>query len=70
MTRSFEQSKKSKIPQKNLSLELGYTEKTNATPYWVPQKSATINDLSRIQMNNYDDNNSEKLYTKNIDRSQ
>lgn len=69
MTRSFEQSKKSKIPQKNLSLELGYTEKTNATPYWVPQKSATINDLSRIQMNNYDDNNSEKLYTKNIDHN-
>lgn len=67
MSKSFEQSKQPKLPYKNLSLELGYTEKTNATSYWVPQKSATINDLSRIQVNNYDDD-AEKLYTKNIDQ--
>ncbi|XP_076237038.1 uncharacterized protein LOC143180891 isoform X2 [Calliopsis andreniformis] len=67
-TKSFEQTNQNKLPHKNLSLELSYTEKTNVSPYWVPQKSATINDLSRIQANNYDDNNSEKLYTKNIDR--
>ncbi|XP_043516266.1 putative leucine-rich repeat-containing protein DDB_G0290503 isoform X3 [Frieseomelitta varia] len=67
MSKSFEQSKQPKLPYKNLSLELGYTEKTNATSYWVPQKSATINDLSRIQLNNYDDD-AEKLYTKNIDQ--
>lgn len=66
MSKSFEQSKQLKLPYKNLSLELGHTEKTNATSYWVPQKSATINDLSRIQANNYDDD--EKLYTKNIDQ--
>ncbi|XP_076176365.1 uncharacterized protein LOC143151274 isoform X1 [Ptiloglossa arizonensis] len=66
MTRSFEQSKPNKLPHKNFSLELGYTEKTS-TSYWVPQKSATINDLSRIQTNNYDDD-TEKLYTKNIDQ--
>ncbi|XP_076675555.1 uncharacterized protein LOC143372844 isoform X3 [Andrena cerasifolii] len=66
MTRSFEQAKQSKRPHKNLSLELGYTERTHAS-YWVPQKSATINDLSRIQTNNYDDDGGEKLYTKNID---
>ncbi|XP_053999268.1 uncharacterized protein LOC128887439 isoform X1 [Hylaeus anthracinus] len=66
MTRSFEQSKQTRFADKNLSLELGYTGKINSTPYWVPQKSATINDLSRIQANNYDDE-AEKLYTKNID---
>ncbi|XP_031840010.2 uncharacterized protein LOC116430259 isoform X2 [Nomia melanderi] len=66
MTRSFEQSKQNKFPHKNLSLELTYSEKKR-TPYWGPQKSATINDLSRIQSNNYDDTVSEKLYTKNID---
>nr|XP_033341932.1 uncharacterized protein LOC117229513 isoform X1 [Megalopta genalis] len=68
MTRSFEQSKHSKLPYKNLSLELSYSEKTNTTTYWGPQKSATINDLSRIQSNNYDDTASEKQYTKNIDQ--
>lgn len=67
MSKSFEQSKKPKLPYKNLSLELGCTEKTNVKSYWVPQKSATINDLSRIQTNNYDDD-TEKLYTKNIDQ--
>ncbi|KOC59378.1 hypothetical protein WH47_12449 [Habropoda laboriosa] len=66
MSKSFEQSKQSKLPYKNLSLELSYADKTSATSYWVPQKSATINDLSRIQVNNYDDD-AEKLYTKNID---
>lgn len=66
MSKSFEQSKQLKLPYKNLSLELSHTEKTNATSYWVPQKSATINDLSRIQANNYDDD--EKLYTKNIEQ--
>lgn len=67
MSKSFDQIKQPKLPYKNLSLELGYTEKTNAKTYWVPQKSATINDLSRIQLNNYDDD-AEKLYTKNIDQ--
>lgn len=66
MTRSFEQSKQNKFSHKNLSLELGNTDKISATPHWLPQKSATINDLSRIQLNNYDDD-TEKLYTKNID---
>nr|XP_012136700.1 PREDICTED: uncharacterized protein LOC100877313 isoform X1 [Megachile rotundata] len=66
MTRSFEQSKQNKFSHKNLSLELGNTEKTNTASYWIPQKSATINDLSRIQLNNYDDD-TEKMYTKNID---
>ncbi|XP_076640823.1 uncharacterized protein LOC143352345 isoform X2 [Halictus rubicundus] len=68
MTRSFEQSKQNKHPHKNLSLELNCSEKTNTITYWGPQKSATINDLSRIQSNNYDDTISEKQYTKNIDQ--
>ncbi|CAL7937000.1 unnamed protein product [Xylocopa violacea] len=67
MSKSFEHSKQIRLPYKNLSLELGYTEKASAKSYWVPQKSATINDLSKIQMNNYDDD-AEKLYTKNIDQ--
>ncbi|XP_029031860.2 uncharacterized protein LOC114870860 isoform X1 [Osmia bicornis bicornis] len=66
MSRSFEQSKQNKYSNKNLSLELGNIDKINAAPHWLPQKSATINDLSRIQLNNYDDD-TEKLYTKNID---
>lgn len=67
MTRSVEQLKQNKYPHKNLSLELNCPEKMNTT-FWGPQKSATINDLSRIQSKNYDDTISEKQYTKNIDQ--
>ncbi|XP_036148493.1 uncharacterized protein LOC105832150 isoform X2 [Monomorium pharaonis] len=63
MTRSCDDELRySKLPSQGLSLEL----ETNENVYWTSQRSATINDLSRIQMNNYDDEN-EKRYTKNIE---
>ncbi|XP_012215216.1 uro-adherence factor A [Linepithema humile] len=47
----------------SLSLEL----ESNENIYWTSQRSATINDLSRIQISNYDDDENEKQYTKNIE---
>lgn len=53
----------SKLSSQGLSLEL----ETNENVYWTSQRSATINDLSRIQISNYDDDENEKRYTKNIE---
>ncbi|XP_017876812.1 uncharacterized protein LOC108623056 isoform X2 [Ceratina calcarata] len=66
MSKSFEHSKQARLPYKNLSLELGCTEK-NTPSCWSSPKSSTINDLSKVQLNNCDDDE-EKLYTKNIDQ--
>lgn len=47
----------------SFSLEL----ESNENKYWTSQRSATINDLSRVQISNYDDEENEKQYTKNIE---
>lgn len=47
----------------SLSLEF----ESNENEYWTSQRSATINDLSRVQISNYDDDENEKQYTKNIE---
>ncbi|EZA50365.1 hypothetical protein X777_11176 [Ooceraea biroi] len=62
MTRSCDdESWHNKLSQ-GFSLEL----ESNENMYWTSQRSATINDLSRVQTSNYDDEN-EKQYTKNIE---
>jgi hypothetical protein len=64
MTRSCDDElRHSKLSSEGLSLEL----ETNENVYWTSQRSATINDLSRIQISNYDDDENEKRYTKNIE---
>lgn len=64
MTRSCDDElRHSKLSSQGLSLEL----ETNENVYWTSQKSATINDLSRIQISNYDNDENEKRYTKNIE---
>ncbi|XP_011646422.1 uncharacterized protein LOC105433042 [Pogonomyrmex barbatus] len=64
MTRSCDDELRDrKLSSQGLSLEL----ETNENVYWTSQRSATINDLSRIQMSNYDDDENEKRYTKNIE---
>ncbi|XP_018343402.1 PREDICTED: uncharacterized protein LOC108749300 [Trachymyrmex septentrionalis] len=64
MTRSCDDElRHNKLSFQGLSLEL----ETNENIYWTSQRSATINDLSRIQINNYDDDENEKRYTKNIE---
>lgn len=64
MTRSCDDElRHSKLSPQGLSLEL----ETNENVYWTSQRSATINDLSRIQISNYDDDENEKRYTKNIE---
>ncbi|XP_018047881.1 PREDICTED: uncharacterized protein LOC108686889 isoform X3 [Atta colombica] len=64
MTRSCDDElHHNKLSSQGLSLEL----ETNENIYWTSQRSATINDLSRIQINNYDDDENEKRYTKNIE---
>lgn len=64
MTRSCDDElHHSKLSPQGLSLEL----ETNENVYWTSQRSATINDLSRIQISNYDDDENEKPYTKNIE---
>lgn len=64
MTRSCDDElRHNKLSSQSLSLEL----ETNENVYWTSQRSATINDLSRIQINNYDDDENEKRYTKNIE---
>lgn len=64
MTRSCdEELRHGKLSSQGLSLEL----ETNENVYWTSQRSATINDLSRIQTSNYDDDENEKRYTKNIE---
>ncbi|XP_011139392.1 uncharacterized protein LOC105183160 isoform X2 [Harpegnathos saltator] len=68
MTRSCnDESRHNKLPHQGLSLELEYPIESNENVYWTSPKSATINDLSRVQLNNYDDDENEKLYTKNIE---
>lgn len=64
MTRSCDDElRHSKLSSQGLSLEL----ETNENVYWPSQRSVTINDLSRIQISNYDDDETEKRYTKNIE---
>ncbi|KAL0133746.1 hypothetical protein PUN28_001012 [Cardiocondyla obscurior] len=64
MTRSYDDElRHSKLSSQGLSLEL----ETNENVYWTSPRSATINDLSRIQMSNYDGDENEKQYTKNIE---
>lgn len=64
MTRSCDDElRHNKLSSQGLSLEL----ETNENVYWTSQRSATINDLSRIQISNYDDDENEKRYTKNIE---
>jgi len=64
MTRSCDDELRHvKLSSQGLSLEL----ETNENVYWTSQRSATINDLSRIQINNYDDEENQKRYTKNIE---
>ncbi|XP_077278516.1 uncharacterized protein LOC143906344 isoform X1 [Temnothorax americanus] len=65
MTRSCDDELRhsNKLSSQGLSLEL----ETNENVYWTSQRSATINDLSRIQISNYDDDENEKRYTKNIE---
>ncbi|XP_071642584.1 uncharacterized protein [Temnothorax longispinosus] len=65
MTRSCDDELRhsNKLTSQGLSLEL----ETNENVYWTSQRSATINDLSRIQISNYDDDENEKRYTKNIE---
>lgn len=68
MTRSCgDESRHNKSSHQGLSLELEYPIESNENVYWTSPKSATINDLSRVQINNYDDDENEKLYTKNIE---
>lgn len=62
MTRSSDSEvRRNKWSPHSLSLELESNE------YWTSQRSATINDLSRVQISNYDDDENEKQYTKNIE---
>lgn len=64
MTKSCDdESLRNKLSPHSLSLEL----ESNENVYWTSQRSATINDLSRIQISNYDDDENEKQYTKNIE---
>ena len=58
-----EPTRRNKLSPHGLSLEL----ESNENVYWISQRSATINDLSRVQINNYDDDENEKQYTKNIE---
>ncbi|XP_032673562.1 uncharacterized protein LOC116845231 [Odontomachus brunneus] len=68
MTRSCDdESRHNKPSHQGLSQELEYPIESNKNVYWTSPKSATINDLSRVQINNYDDDENEKLYTKNIE---
>lgn len=68
MTRSCDDdSRHKRLSHQGLSVELEYPIESNENVYWTSQKSATINDLSRIQISNYDDDENEKLYTKNIE---
>lgn len=55
--------RRNKWSPQSLSLEL----ESNRNNYWTSQRSATINDLSRVQISNYDDDENEKQYTKNIE---
>lgn len=64
MTRSCDdESWQTKLSPQTFSLEL----ESNENVYWTSQRSATINDLSRVQTSNYDDDENEKQYTKNIE---
>jgi len=64
MTRSCDdESWHNKLSSQGFSLEL----ESNKNVYWTSQRSATINDLSRVQTSNYDDDENEKQYTKNIE---
>lgn len=64
MTRSTDgEVRRNKWSPQSLSLEL----ESNENEYWTSQRSATINDLSRVQISNYDDDENEKQYTKNIE---
>ncbi|XP_072745586.1 uncharacterized protein [Anoplolepis gracilipes] len=64
MTRSSDDEvRRNKWSPQSLSLEL----QSNENEYWTSQRSATINDLSRVQISNYDDDENEKQYTKNIE---
>lgn len=64
MTRSSDgEVRRNKWSPQSLSLEL----ESNRNNYWTSQRSATINDLSRVQISNYDDDENEKQYTKNIE---
>ncbi|KAG7206787.1 hypothetical protein KM043_000698 [Ampulex compressa] len=68
MTRSYDERPKcNKLTRQNLSSEFDYTTKSKPKPYRISQKSVTINDLSSIQTSNYDADNIEKSYTKNIE---
>lgn len=68
MTRSCDDElRHNKSSHQGLSRELEYPIESNENIYWTSPKSATINDLSRVQFNNYDDDENEKLYTKNIE---
>lgn len=68
MTRSCDDELQyNKSSRQGLSLELEYPIESNENVYWTSPKSATINDLSRVQLNNYDDDENEKQYTKNIE---
>lgn len=64
MTKSSDSEvRRNKWSPQSLSLEL----ESNKNEYWTTQRSATINDLSRVQISNYDDDENEKQYTKNIE---
>lgn len=68
MTRSCDdESRHNRSSHQGRSLELEYPIESNENVHWTPPKSATINDLSRVQVNNYDDDENEKPYTKNIE---
>lgn len=62
-TRSNDGEIRRNIWSQSLSLEF----ESNENEYWTSQRSATINDLSRVQISNYDDDENEKQYTKNIE---
>ncbi|XP_050451114.1 uncharacterized protein LOC126851319 [Cataglyphis hispanica] len=64
MTKSSDSEvRRNKWSPQSLSLEL----ESNKNQYWTTQRSATINDLSRVQISNYDHDENEKQYTKNIE---
>lgn len=68
MTRSCDdETRHRELSRQGFSSETEYPIESNENVYWPSQNSATINDLSRIQINNYDDDEKEKLYTKNIE---
>ncbi|XP_014474645.1 PREDICTED: uncharacterized protein LOC106744405 [Dinoponera quadriceps] len=68
MTRSCDDElRHNKSFHQGLPLELEHSIEANENVYWTSPKSSTINDLSRVQINNYDDDENEKLYTKNIE---